>query len=80
MASNAITTIPVHSDVVRRLRSLKTADQTWDDLLLEMAEDYVPRFWVEELERRARDAAADDVPAEVVFRKSEKVRTPRRRP
>ena len=42
MAANPLTTIPVHAAVVNRLRTLKTADQTWDDLLSDMAEDYVP--------------------------------------
>ena len=52
MASNPLTSIPVHADVVHRLRSLKTADQTWDSLLQDMAEDYVPPAWYELMERR----------------------------
>jgi hypothetical protein len=57
MASNPLTSIPVHSDVVRRLRSLKTADQTWDEFLLEMAEDHVPAGWYAEVERRRTEGA-----------------------
>ncbi|MGD0256904.1 MAG: hypothetical protein ABSB90_03365 [Thermoplasmata archaeon] len=52
MAGGPLTSIPVHADVVRRLRSLKTADQTWDEFLTEMAEDYVPPGWYAEMERR----------------------------
>ena len=70
MVANALTTIPVHSEVVKRLRSLKTADQTWDDFLLELASDYVPRSWVEELERRARDSTSKDISGDQVFRQS----------
>ncbi len=64
MASNSLTSIPVHSDVVRRLRSLKTADQTWDSLLAEMAEDYVPAAWYNMMERRrlaGRDVSGDEI-------------------
>ncbi len=68
MSTNTLTTIPVHSDVVRRLRSLKTADQTWDDFLLEMAEDYVPPGWYAEMERRRR--AGQDVPGKEVLTRS----------
>jgi hypothetical protein len=39
-AANALMTIPVHSEVVKRLRSWKTAEQTWDAFLLELARDY----------------------------------------
>jgi hypothetical protein len=68
MASNPLTSIPVHADVVHRLRTLKTADQTWDDFLIEMARDYVPAGWYEEMERRRREG--DDVPGRVVLRRS----------
>lgn len=70
MASNALTSIPVHQDVVRRLRSLKSSDQTWDDFLLEMVDDYVPRAWIEELERRANEANSEDIPGDQVLRES----------
>jgi hypothetical protein len=68
MASNHLTSIPVHADVVRRLRTLKTADQTWDDFLSEMAEDYVPPGWYGEMERRRQ--SGEDIPAAVVLRRS----------
>jgi hypothetical protein len=68
MASNPLTSIPVHADVVRRLRTLKTADQTWDDFLREMAEDYVPPGWYEEMERRRR--VGQDIPGTGVLRRS----------
>jgi hypothetical protein len=68
MASNPLTSIPVHSDVVRRLRTLKTADQTWDDFLLEMAEDHVPPGWYAELERRRTEGV--DIAGPAVIRRS----------
>lgn len=68
MSTNPLTTIPVHSDVVQRLRSLKTADQTWDQFLLEMAEDYVPPSWYAEIERRRHTGA--DVSGESVLKRS----------
>ena len=74
MASNPLTSIPVHSDVVRRLRSLKTADQTWDDFLLDMAEDHVPPGWYAELERR-RAAGVDISGSEVLRRSRAKARS-----
>lgn len=80
MSSNPITSIPVHADVVRRLRALKTADQTWDDFLQEMAEEYVPHSWVEEMERRATETADQDVPGEEVFRSSHTGRRSRSQP
>jgi hypothetical protein len=71
MALNPLTTIPVHADVVRRLRSLKTADQTWDTFLTEMAEDYVPPGWYEEMERRR--SAGEDVAGPIVLARSRKL-------
>ena len=68
MASNPLTSIPVHADVVHRLRSLKTADQTWDSLLTEMAEDYVPVAWYQLMERRRTKGR--DVPGAVVLARS----------
>jgi len=68
MASNPLTSIPVHSDVVRRLRTLKTADQTWDAFLSEMAEDYAPPGWYAEMERRRHGGV--DVPGERIIRRS----------
>jgi hypothetical protein len=78
MVSSPLTTISVHSDVLSRLRRLKIADQTWDEFLLEMADDYVPRAWVEELERRAKDPASGDVPADQVFEEARSAHRARR--
>jgi len=68
MATGTLTTIPVHAEVLRRLRTLKTADQTWDTFLLEMAEDYTPPGWYAELERRRVQGA--DIEGREVIRKS----------
>ena len=73
MASNALTTIPVHSDVVKRLRALKTADQTWDDFLTDMAEDYAPPGWYAEIERRRHTGS--DVSGPAVVRRSRELST-----
>jgi hypothetical protein len=54
--------------VVQRLRSLKTADQTWDEFLLEMAQDYVPPGWYAEMERRRH--AGEDASGESVLKRS----------
>jgi hypothetical protein len=62
MASNPLTTIPIHSDVVRQLKTLKTADQTWDEFLLDMARDYVPPGWYAEMERRRHSGTDVDGP------------------
>lgn len=71
MGSSPLTSIPVHSDVVRRLRTLKSADQTWDQFLMDMADDYVPPGWYEEIERRRGPGL--DVPMEDVLRKSRRL-------
>ncbi|NNN17099.1 MAG: hypothetical protein HKL79_01875 [Thermoplasmata archaeon] len=68
MATNPITTIPVHSNVLRHLRTLKTADQTWDDFLLEMSRDYVPPGWYSEMERRRGEGI--EVPGNAVLKQS----------
>lgn len=62
--SKGLTSISLHSAVWHRLHGLKTANQTWDDFLLELSRDCVPRSWVEELERRAQDPLANDVPGD----------------
>jgi hypothetical protein len=71
MVSNPLTSIPVHADVVRRLRSLKTADQTWDTFLTEMAEDYVPPGWYGEMERRR--SVGEDAAGPIVLVRSRKL-------
>jgi len=68
MAASPLTSIPVHADVVRRLRSLKSADQTWDEFLMDMADDYVPPGWYDEIERRRGPGV--DVPMGEVLRQS----------
>ena len=73
MATERLTTIPVHSNVVRQLRSLKTADQTWDDFLLDMAEDYTPPGWYAEMERR-RQSGIDVDGADVIERSRQQTR------
>jgi hypothetical protein len=52
MAENALTSIPVHTDVLRRLQSYKTGGKTWDQFLSELLEDYDPPEWLAEIERR----------------------------
>lgn len=71
MAADTLTSIPVHSEVVRRLRALKTADQTWDTFLIEMAADYVPPGWYHEMERRRKEG--EDVPGSTVIQRSRKL-------
>ncbi len=68
MAESSLTSIPVHSNVVRRLRSLKSADQTWDDFLMDMADDYVPPGWYDEIERRRGPGV--DIPMDQVLQRS----------
>ncbi len=68
MANSTLTSIPVHSNVVRRLRSIKSADQTWDDFLMDMADDYAPPGWYAELDRRRGPGV--DVPMKDVIRRS----------
>lgn len=68
MAAGTLTSIALHSEVVKRLRALKTADQTWDDFLTDMAEDYTPPGWFNEMERRRR--TGKDVSGSTVIRRS----------
>jgi hypothetical protein len=49
-----MTSIPVHSDVLRRLQVRKTGGKTWDEFLLDLVEDYDPPEWIAEMERRRR--------------------------
>lgn len=49
-----MTSIPVHTDVLRRLQARKTGSKTWDEFLVDLIEDYDPPEWVDELERRRR--------------------------
>jgi len=47
-----ITSIPVHQSTLRALRGAKTAEQTWDDFLLALADDYIPPSLRADLDRR----------------------------
>ena len=52
--TDSATSIPVHQSTLRALRSAKSADQTWDDFLLALADDYIPPPLKRELDRRLR--------------------------
>jgi hypothetical protein len=54
MSAGKMTSIPVHSGVLRELQARKTGGRTWDEFLLELLEDYDPPEWLAELERRSR--------------------------
>ena len=49
-----MTSIPVHSGVLKELQARKTGGRTWDEFLLELLEDYDPPEWLAELEKRRR--------------------------
>lgn len=49
---NVVTSIPVHHSTLQALRGVKTADQTWDDFLLALADDYLSPTLRRELDRR----------------------------
>ncbi|MDE1820605.1 MAG: hypothetical protein KGJ23_09490 [Euryarchaeota archaeon] len=68
MAPDRLSSIPAHAQVIERLQKLKTANQTWDQFLLDMAEDYVPPGWYEEMERRRH--SGEDVPGSEIIRRS----------
>ena len=63
-----MTPIRVRSELAKRLRALKTADQTWDELLSDMAEGYAPPGWYAELE--CRRVTGIDLPGLKVIRQS----------
>jgi hypothetical protein len=53
MATNdAVTSIPVHQSTLNALKGAKSADQTWDDFLRALADDYIPPALRAELDRR----------------------------
>lgn len=63
-AENPTTTIQVHESTRRFLDALKATGQTYEDLILEMAEDHFPPRLRRELERRfkvLRGPTADEV-------------------
>lgn len=47
-----ITSIPVHQSTLLALRGVKTAEQTWDDFLMALADDYISPSLRRELDRR----------------------------
>ena len=49
-----MTSIPVHSEVLRELQARKTGGKNWDAFLLELLEDYDPPEWLAELEMRRK--------------------------
>jgi hypothetical protein len=51
-SGDAVTSIPIHQSTLRALRGAKTADQTWDDFLLSLADDFIPPTLRAELDRR----------------------------
>lgn len=57
MVAGKMTSIPVHSGVLKELRARKTGGRTWDEFLLELLEEYDPPEWLEELERRRKKGA-----------------------
>lgn len=49
---DGVTSIPVHQSTLRALRGVKSAEQTWDDLLIALADDYISPALKRELDRR----------------------------
>lgn len=57
MSAGRMTSIPVHSGVLKELQARKTGGRTWDEFLLELLEEYDPPEWLEELESRRKKGA-----------------------
>jgi hypothetical protein len=57
MSAGKMTSIPVHSGVLKELQARKTGGRTWDEFLLELLEDYDPPEWLAELEKRRKKGA-----------------------
>lgn len=51
---DAVTSIPVHQSTLRALRGTKMANQTWDDFLLALADDFISPSLRADLDRRLR--------------------------
>lgn len=49
-----VTSIPVHQSTLRALKGTKMANQTWDDFLLALADDFIAPSLQAELNRRLR--------------------------
>ena len=54
MSASRMTSIPLHSDVLRELQARKTGGKTWDEFLLELLEEFDPPEWLAELEVRRK--------------------------
>lgn len=54
MSTGRMTSIPVHSEVLRELQAKKTGAKTWDQFLLELLDEYDPPEWLTELEERRK--------------------------
>jgi hypothetical protein len=52
--TDPVTSIPVHQSTLRALRGTKMADQTWDDFLLALADDFISPSMRADLDRRLR--------------------------
>ena len=74
-ADKAFTSIPIHHSTLQALRGVKTADQTWDDFLLALADDYLSPALRRELDRRL--ATEEIIPGAAVKREFEKWRQQR---
>jgi hypothetical protein len=57
MSAGKMTSIPVHSAVLKELQARKTGGRTWDEFLLELLEDYDPPEWLAVLEKRRKQGA-----------------------
>lgn len=51
---DAVTSIPVHQSTLRALRSAKMADQTWDEFLMLLADDFISPAVKVDLDRRLK--------------------------
>ena len=63
-AENPTTTIQVHESTRQFLYALKATGQTYEELILELAEDHYPPSLIRELEQRFKvlqGRAADEV-------------------
>ncbi len=54
MSASRMTSIPLHTDVLRELQARKTGGKTWDEFLLELLEEFDPPEWLAELEARRK--------------------------
>lgn len=55
MSVDRLTSIPVDSRGLQELRARKAGDETWDEFLLELLEEYDPPEWLADLETRRRE-------------------------